>query len=248
MKTLIVGYGRMGKEVEAVLKVRNHAIIGRIDAQEGVGDTTNLSDELLAKTDVVIEFSLPQAVFANAVRYAAAKKPAVVGTTGWEADREKVKQAVLAGGSAYLWGSNFSLGAHIFFFFFEKAARLIDPFPEYDIMAYELHHNKKKDSPSGTALTLGKKIVENCTRKKRIVTETLERQIEADELHIGSVRGGSIPGTHTVLLDSLADTIEITHCARSRAGFALGAVLAAEWIREKKGFFSVEDFIKDIFT
>ena len=123
---------------------------------------------------------------------------------------------------------------------------LANAVPDYDIMVHELHHKLKKDSPSGTAITLAEKILANCDRKTKIVTQCLDRRIEPEELHVSSTRGGSIPGIHTMYMDSPADTIEITHSARSRGGFALGAVMAAEWIKGKKGFYSVEDFIKEI--
>ncbi|HOV63554.1 MAG TPA: 4-hydroxy-tetrahydrodipicolinate reductase [Spirochaetia bacterium] len=245
MKVLIVGYGSMGKEVEKVLLSRGHEIAGRIDPAQTGGVFPELTDELMGRADAAIEFALPQAVIPHAKMYARNHIPAVVGTTGWDAARSEVKTIIEGSGGTYLWGSNFSIGAHIFFALAEQAARLINPVPEYDILAYEIHHNRKKDSPSGTALTLGERILRANDRKKTIVTERLDRAIEPSELHIASVRGGSIPGTHTVLIDSASDTIEITHRARNRGGFALGAVFAAEWLIGKKGFFSVEEFIED---
>ncbi|HAK46527.1 MAG TPA: 4-hydroxy-tetrahydrodipicolinate reductase, partial [Spirochaeta sp.] len=127
----------------------------------------------------------------------------------------------------------------------EKAAALMNSADQYDIMVNEYHHKLKKDSPSGTALTIAEKIINNSDLKSEIVTDRLDRAIEPRELHVGSIRGGAIPGTHTVTLDSAADSIEIKHTARSRGGFALGAVLAAEWLKGKKGFFRVEDFISE---
>ncbi|GAB4221702.1 MAG: 4-hydroxy-tetrahydrodipicolinate reductase [Spirochaetales bacterium] len=247
MHVLIMGYGKMGHEIEAVLQERGHHIVARIDEKPGLGDGTQPTDRQLSETEVVIEFSQPHAVVSNARLYAEAKVPAVVGTTGWKASEEEVKRIVLNAGTAYLRASNFSIGAHLFFALAEEAARMIQSLPQYDILLYEIHHNQKKDSPSGTALSAAERILQALPRKKRIVTERLDRQIEPDELHVASVRGGTIPGVHTVLLDSAADTIEITHSARNRRGFALGAVLAAEWIRGKKGFLGVEDFIKDLF-
>ncbi len=247
MNVLIMGYGKMGHEIESVLRERGHRIVARIDEKPGLGDGTTPTDKQLAETDVVIEFSQPHAVVPNARLYAKAKVPAVVGTTGWKASEEEVKRVVLDAGIAYLRASNFSIGAHLFFALAEEAARLIQSLPQYDILLYEIHHNQKKDSPSGTALTAAERILHALPRKKRIVTEKLDRQIEPDELHVASVRGGAVPGIHTILLDSEADTLEITHSARSRKGFALGAVLAAEWIRGRTGFLGVEDFIKDLF-
>ncbi len=238
----------MGREIEAVLLRRGHRVTARIDPERQDADAAECTPEMADEADTAIEFALRSGVAANARFYAEHGLSAVVGTTGWEDTRDEVKRLVEEKGTlGYIWGANFSIGAHILFALTEKAARIADKLPDYDIMAYELHHGKKKDSPSGTALRIGERILENTDRKKRIITEKLDRRIEADELHIASVRGGSIPGIHTVLLDSPADTIEVRHTARNRSGFALGAVLAAEWVADKKGFFQVEDFIKDFF-
>jgi len=248
MKVMIVGYGRMGHEIEPILLQRGHEVVARVDEKEGVGDSVRPEPKQLEAADVAIEFSLPEAVRKNAAIYAAAKLSAVVGTTSWKKDEAEVRAMVEKSGIGFLKGSNFSIGAHLFFALVEEAARLIDPVPNYDIMLYEIHHNQKKDSPSGTALTAGERILKNLPRKKRIVTERLDRQIAPDEVHVASVRGGTVPGTHTLMLDSLADSIEITHTARSRGGFALGAVLAAEWLVGRKGFYEVEDFIRETFA
>jgi 4-hydroxy-tetrahydrodipicolinate reductase len=237
----------MGHEIEAVLLARGHGIVARIDEKPGLGDATTPSKEHLREADVAIEFSLSEGVKKNAAIYAEAGLAAVVGTTGWKKDEAEVRGLVEKAGSGYVRGSNFSIGAHIFFALAEEAARLINPFPNYDVMLHEIHHNQKKDSPSGTALTAGERILKGLDRKTKIVTERLDRQILPEEIHIASVRGGTVPGTHTLVLDSLADSIEVTHTARSRNGFALGAVLAAEWIIGKKGFYTVEDFITEIF-
>ena len=244
MNVLLVGYGRMGLLVESILRERNHTIAGRVDPS-GNGDYTKLTVDTVKKADMVIEFSLPASVIENAGIYADAGVPAVVGTTGWDAHRDEVRGLIEKSGGTYMWGSNFSIGAHILFILTEKAAELINKTGSYDIMVDEYHHRMKKDSPSGTALTLAEKILNNNDSKTKIVTETLDRAIEPHELHVGSVRGGYIPGTHTVTLDSSADTIELKHTARSRGGFALGAVLASEWLAGKKGFFRIEDFISD---
>ena len=246
MKVLIVGYGRMGREIEIICRERKHEISGRIDISAGDADFSNLSNDALKGSDIAIEFSLPEGVLQNARAYASAGLPAVVGTTGWEKDRDLVRSLIENSGSAYLWGSNFSLGAHLFFRLVNKAASMINSVPDYDILGYELHHHNKKDSPSGTALVMAEGILKHNKKKTSIITDKLNRAPKPEELHVASVRGGSIPGIHTVLLDSAADTIEIKHSARNRSGFALGAVMAAEWILGKKGFYSVEDFIQEI--
>ncbi len=233
--------------VEEILLKRGHTIAGRIDPS-GNGDYSRLTSEVLKGADTVIEFALPDSIKENAQLYTDAGVPAVVGTTGWDHKRDQIKALVEQGGGSYLWGSNFSIGAHILFMLTEKAASLINSAEQYDIMVNEYHHKLKKDSPSGTALTIGEKIINNSDLKSKIVTERLDRAIEGNELHIGSVRGGAIPGTHSVIMDSDADTIEIRHTARNRSGFALGSVLAAEWLIGKKGFFRVEDFISTSFV
>ena len=244
MNVLIVGYGRMGRIIEQILTERGHSIAGRVDPS-GSGDFKELSASVLAEADAAIEFALPDSIRENAGLYAEAGVPAVVGTTGWDARRDEIRSCVEERNGTLLWGSNFSIGAHMFMMIAEKAAALVNSAPQYDIMLNEYHHKLKKDSPSGTALTTAEKIIDISRYKNKIVTETLDRAINPDELHVGSVRGGSIPGTHTVTLDSDADTIEITHTARNRNGFALGAVLAAEWVADKKGFYRIEDFISE---
>jgi 4-hydroxy-tetrahydrodipicolinate reductase len=244
MKALIVGYGKMGKEIESILLARNHTITARID-QFG-GDFPEITKDIALQADVAIEFSLPDAVITNAVIYADFGLNAVVGTTGWLDRIDVVKKTVIKGNIGFLYGSNFSIGAHMFFKIVALASRLCNPLPEYDIMGYEIHHKRKKDSPSGTANSIAKIILDSSEKKETIVTDKLDRAIQPNELHFASVRGGEIPGIHTVLLDSAADTIELTHSARSRSGFALGAVMAAEWLGNKKGFYTVEDFIGEI--
>jgi 4-hydroxy-tetrahydrodipicolinate reductase len=169
-----------------------------------------------------------------------------MGTTGWENIREQIAKKVDEAGIGFIWGSNFSVGANLFVNFVGKATAIINKFPEYDILLHEYHHKRKKDSPSGTALMTAEEIINKSDKKSAIVTERLDRQIKADELHVSSTRGGDIPGTHIVMFDSVADTIELTHRARNRGGFALGSVIAAEWIINKKGFIKVEDFFKEL--
>ena len=246
MNVLIVGYGNMGREVEHVLKQRGHTVSARIDPVDPEADRRQIDEETATASDVAIEFSLPDAVVANADRYAQYGLNAVVGTTGWSKQLDSVKAILSEKPIGLVHGSNFSVGAQVFLRIVAFATRLVDALPEYDILAYEIHHKRKKDSPSGTALTLADTVLENSTRKGRIVTERLDRQREDDELHLASVRGGQIPGIHTVLVDSLADTVELTHRARTRGGFALGAVMAGEWIRQKKGLYTVSDFIEAI--
>ena len=250
MNVLIVGYGRMGHEVEAVLQARGHQVSARIDRTPGAGDSTELSSEILRSSHAAIEFSLPDGVIDHVRTYAAAGLPAVVGTTGWDDRRAEAKTIVEGYQAALVYGSNFSLGAQMFFQLVERAAAMIADLPEYDVMVTEWHHQQKKDSPSGTALTTADRILRNLPRKTEINTGRLDRAIRSEELHVASVRGGWIPGIHQVMVDSAADTIEIRHTARNRSGLALGAVLAAEWLaaRPQAGFIEVEDFARQYFT
>ena len=250
MNVLIVGYGRMGHEVEAILQARGHHVSARIDKTPGVGDSTELSSEILRASQAVIEFSLPEAVIDHVRTYAAAGLPAIVGTTGWDDRKPEAKTIVEGYQASLIHGTNFSLGAQMFFQLVERASAMIADLPEYDLMVTEWHHKLKKDSPSGTALTTADRILRNLPRKTEINTGRLDRAIRDDELHVVSVRGGSIPGIHQVLLDSAADTIEVRHTARNRSGFALGAVLAAEWLsaRPQAGFVDVEEFARQYFA
>ena len=241
MTFLLVGYGRMGREVESVLTTRGHEVSARIDPVDEEADCKTLSTKLLESADAAIEFSLADAVLTNAELYLQTNTPAVVGTTGWENQRDEVASLFAKKGS-YLWGSNFSVGVQIFLHLVEKTTAMADKLGTYDVLSYEIHHKHKKDSPSGTALTVGERILRGASNKTRIVTSRLDRPIEPEEVHVSSVRGGSIQGIHTLLLDSEVDTIEMKHSAKNRGGFALGAVLATEWLIGRKGFYSVEDF------
>jgi 4-hydroxy-tetrahydrodipicolinate reductase len=245
MRIAINGYGSMGKEVEKALLLRGHTVAARIDPVQPA-DAKSLTKEIASAADVAIEFSTPDSALANAELYARFGLSAVVGTTGWHGKLEEMKTILAKSRIGFLYGSNFSVGAHMYFALVAAAAELACSSPEYDILGYEIHHKRKKDSPSGTALSIAKIITSQHDRQKKLVTEKLDRAIGKDELHFASVRGGEFPGTHTVLLDSLFDTIELTHTARSRGGFALGSVRAAEWLSGKKGIFEVGDFIRDI--
>ena len=250
MNVLIVGYGRMGHEVESILLARGHQVSARVDRTPGVGDTHELSSEILRSSQAVIEFSLPEGVVDHVRTYAAAGLPAVVGTTGWDDRKDEAKTIVEGYQAALIHGTNFSLGAQMFFQLVERAAAMIADLPEYDIMVTEWHHRLKKDSPSGTALTTADRILRNLPRKTELNTGRIDRAIRDEELHVASVRGGWVPGIHQVMIDSAADTLEIRHTARTRSGFALGAVLAAEWLftRPQIGFIEVEEFARQYFA
>ena len=241
---MIVGYGQMGKFVESVATERNHTIVARVDPVSA--EQSEITPGSIGDAECAIEFSVPEAAVPNARLYASLGLNAVVGTTGWYDKKEEVGERVREGGIGYLYGPNFSLGANIFFRMVAEAAAIINPFPDYDIYGYEIHHRHKKDSPSGTALKIADIILDRNTRKTNLVVDRLDRRIEEKELHFASVRGGENPGVHKVVLDSDADTIELVHSVRNRKGFALGAVLAAEWLKGQQGFFTVENFIDEI--
>jgi 4-hydroxy-tetrahydrodipicolinate reductase len=246
MRVAIVGYGSMGQEVERVLRAGGHQVAARIDPKAPEADARSLTEETARGVDAVIEFSHADAVLDNARLYVRYGLNAVVGTTGWYGKLEDLKSILKDGKIGFVYGSNFSIGAHLFFALVAAAVELSNPFPEYDILGWEVHHKRKKDSPSGTALSLARIITSLHARKKKVVTDKLDRAPNQDELHFASVRGGEVPGIHTVLLDSIHDTIELTHSARNRGGLAVGAVRAAQWIQGKKGIFEVNDFIQDI--
>jgi 4-hydroxy-tetrahydrodipicolinate reductase len=174
--------------------------------------------------------------------------PVVVGTTGWQDHLEEIRCAVEAAGTSLLWASNFSLGVNLFYRIAVYAARLMDPFSEYDVGGWEAHHNKKADSPSGTARTLVEGVLAQMSRKTTPVWETLDRPPKAEELHYPSLRVGAMPGVHTLIFDSPADTIEITHTARNREGFAAGALRATEWLVRRRGcgVFTMDDVLAEI--
>jgi len=241
-----MGYGRMGREVEKILLTRGHRIVSRVDPG-GIGDELKPSQESLDAADAVIEFALPGEIEKNAEIYSRCGLKAVVGTTGWEDKKEEVLKPFANSEGAYLYGSNFSIGAHLFFRLTAAASRMINKVEEYDVMLCEYHHSKKIDAPSGTALTAAQLVIDNLDRKKEIFPGNPPGAIKPEQLHVASVRGGSIPGIHTLTLDSPADSVEISHNARNRSGFALGAVMAAEWLMNNKtGVFTVDDFISDL--
>ena len=262
MKLALFGYGSMGHEIEAVATGRGHRVVLCVDpaaagpeggspasrdTPDGGGTpkivTAVHGAEALEEVDCVIEFAQSGGVLENARLYAAAGVPAVVGTTGWDDQRETVRAEVEQAGAAYLYGANFSVGANVFVYIVEAATRALNAVEAYDVAVAETHHNRKADSPSGTAIAVADRILANLDRKSTVQPETLHRPIQKEELHVGSTRVGSVPGIHRVLFDSPADSIEISHSARSRGGFALGAVLAAEWLPGRTGFFGVDDFM-----
>jgi 4-hydroxy-tetrahydrodipicolinate reductase len=245
MKIVIVGYGRMGREIEEALRSRGHDAVHRVDPS-GSGDVKQLDGKILKDADGIIEFALPEGLLDRVALYEASGKPAVLGTTGCDAMLPRARQIYSSSKSALLRGSNFSIGAHLFFRLTAAAARLVDRAEEYDVAITEYHHNRKADYPSGTALTAAKGVLDAMTRKTRIVSTLPDGPIPAEALQVASVRVGSVPGTHEMRMDSPADYLTIKHEARGRGGFALGAVRGLEWLTDRSGWYEADAFIDDL--
>ena len=240
MNISISGYGKMGREVERIARERGHKI-------GIIADTSQELKNINAQnTDVVIDFSLPENVVENIKILAKNKVNIVVGTTGWYDQLASVQKIVADNKIGFLWSSNFSIGVNLFFRLTEAAAKLVNQAEEYDVWATEIHHNNKVDSPSGTAKTLEDILLASIQRKTKIVEEKLDRKIKSNEIHFSSTRGGLVNFGHTIGFDSEADCIKIEHAARNRNGYVLGAVKAAEWLGNKKGYFEMDDFMKYI--
>lgn len=223
----IVGYGKMGKEVESLAKEKGFEITDIFDIDNPLNANGNY------RFDVAIDFTSPDVVIENIHKYAKLKKNAVIGTTGWYEHFLDVKKIVEEAGIGLIYSSNFSVGVQIYFKVIEEISKLMDSFEEYDPFVYEIHHRYKKDSPSGTALTIGNILLENLKRKQRISTSA--NATTPDSIGIASLRGGEVVGIHSVTFDSVFDSIEVIHRAKSRKGFALGALLASQIIFGKKG-------------
>lgn len=238
MKIALVGFGNMGKEIERLIKEDGrHEVVSR-SLEEGKGD---LDLEGIKKADVVIDFTSPEIVLENIKKVASLGKNIVVGTTGWYEHLDEVKKVVKKSKIGLIYSGNFSIGANIFFKIAAFSSKLFAKFDGYDVYGFEVHHTGKKDSPSGTALRIVKEIMGNFPTKKKIQSDKLNRQIQPDELHFASVRGGRNPGFHQVVFESNADSITLSHQAHNRSGFGKGAILAAKFIKGKKGFYSFDE-------
>ena len=241
MKIALLGYGKMGRIIEQFALDRGHEIVLKID-ENSLDQRTK---ENLQNADIAIDFSTPNSVISNINCCFEAGLPLVVGTTGWYDQLAEIKEECLATGNALLYASNFSVGVNVFFFVNEVLSKIMNRYPQYDVLVEEIHHTQKLDSPSGTAITIAEGILEGLDRKKTWVNELVgngeELVTKPEQLLIESHRIEDVPGTHTVVYSSEVDDIEFKHKAHGRAGFALGAVLAAEWLLDKKGFYTVKD-------
>ncbi|MCI0417707.1 MAG: 4-hydroxy-tetrahydrodipicolinate reductase [Acidobacteria bacterium] len=246
MKIALIGYGKMGREVEQAARQRGHAIAARIDPLSKDGSALEVSAQSIGSADVCIEFTQPEAAVRNVEQTARLHKPLVVGTTGWYEHLPAVEKMVVQEKTGLVYAPNFSLGVNLFYRIAETAARLFHRFEEYDVCGMETHHRRKVDSPSGTARKLSEIVLQHFPRKQRVVGDSLNRAIEPEEFHLVSLRAGHFPGTHSLVFDSAADTVELAHTARSRAGFASGALLAAEWIVGRQGIYTFEQVLEDL--
>ena len=230
MKIALVGYGKMGKIIDEISQRRGHEVVARLK------ETPNR--ESLKDADVMIEFSNPEAAFENIKVCLENKIPVICGTTGWLDKKPEIERIAVEQNSAFLYGSNFSLGVNLFFAINEKLAKLMNNVDEYHCQLEEIHHIHKKDAPSGTAISIAEGIIENSKYEAWKLDETKDK-----ELGIFAIREDEVPGTHSVFYRSEVDEIEIKHTAFNRNGFALGAVIAAEWIVGKQGVFSMKDVL-----
>lgn len=230
MKIAIIGYGKMGKIIDEISQSRGHEVVARL---KETPTAENLND-----ADVAIEFSNPEVAFQNIKTCLENHIPVICGTTGWLTQKPEIEKLALENNTPFLYGSNFSLGVNLFFALNENLAKLMSKTKEYSVQLEEIHHIHKLDAPSGTAISLAEGIIQNSDFEAWKLDETKDK-----ELGIFAIREDEVPGTHSVFYKSEVDEIEIKHTAYNRNGFALGAVIAAEWIADKKGVFSMKDVL-----
>ncbi len=237
MKIALIGYGKMGKMIEQIAKERGHEIVSIID----IDNRQDFDTDAFRSADVAIEFTAPQAAYDNYLKAFAQGVKVVSGSTGWMKDHgDDVRRMCSEEGQTLFWASNFSIGVAIFSAVNRYLAHIMNQFPQYDVELEETHHVHKLDHPSGTAITLADEIVERLDRKTAWTEETTDPEM----LRVDHIRRGEVPGIHTVRYDSEADLITITHDAHSRKGFALGAVLAAEYTKDHQGLLTISDMFK----
>lgn len=234
MRIGLIGYGKMGKEIEQIALQRGHIISFKATSK------TPLTQELLQEADVAIEFTTPHTVLTNIEKCFDANLPLVVGTTGWYDNFESIKTKCAQGGQSLFYATNFSVGVNLFWKLTEQFAKLMNSYPEYEACMQEIHHVHKLDKPSGTAITTAEKLMANQSQKDKW---TLESKHGKSELFIDVIRTDEVPGTHTVYYKSAIDEISLTHLAYNRKGFALGSVLAAEFLKGKRGVYTMSDML-----
>ncbi len=238
MNIAIIGYGKMGREIEKILISRGHSVGLVID----IDNAEDLNSEKRASIDVAIEFSAPTAAYQNIVRCIEASTPVVSGTTAWLERYDEIVALTKSKNGAFFYASNFSIGVNLFFDINRRLAKLMNKYPQYDVTLEEVHHTQKKDAPSGTAITLAEGILEGIERKKSWVCKPTT---EPEELEVAAIRRSVVPGTHTITWESSVDLISIEHLAKGREGFALGAVVAAEFLAGKCGVYTMSDLLSE---
>jgi 4-hydroxy-tetrahydrodipicolinate reductase len=236
MNIALIGYGKMGKAIEEIALQRGHRIVLKIDEH----NIPDFNPGTMGEADVAIEFTSPHSAPGNVRKAIEWDVPVVCGSTGWADKMEEIRELVANRNGSFIYASNFSVGVNIFFEINRKLAVMMASHSEYDVSLEETHHTQKKDAPSGTAITLAEGVLEEVKRKKKWVNDI---STDPDELAIISHRIDPAPGTHAVKYSSAIDDIEIIHTAHNRTGFALGAVLAAEFIKDKKGIFSMKEVL-----
>ena len=236
MKIALIGYGKMGKAIEEIAVSRGHEIVLKIDEY----NLAEFNKKNVSSADVAIEFTGPHSAYDNVKKALEFDVPLVCGSTGWLDHLDEIKKLCMERGGSFIYASNFSVGVNIFFEINKKLATLMAHQKDYEVQVTEIHHTQKKDAPSGTAITIAEQILENLKRKKTWVNHVSDNP---KELEILSERIDPAPGIHKIKYSSAVDDIEIIHTAHSRQGFALGAVLAAEHIKDKKGIFSMKDVL-----
>ena len=243
MKLALVGTGQMGQAVEALASQREHEIVARFDIDNPFLDAEGA--EALNGADVLVDFSHPRVALPHMERYCDWNLSAVVGTTGWYDELEQVRSWVAKGKAGLLYAPNFSVGIALVVRALREIGPLLEQLPEYDVFIHEVHHTRKADSPSGTALMLADVLLEGLSRKEHAEVETQHSPIDPGALHVSSSRVGGVFGQHTVGLDSPFDHISLKHTAKNREGFAFGALKAAEWLRGREGLFTLDDVLAD---
>jgi len=241
MNLAIVGTGQMGQAVAALAPDRDHTIVAEFDSDRPLADAPPGSFD----ADMVIDFSLPSVALDHLRWYCENDQPAVVGTTGWYDSLPQVRTWVEKHSATILYAPNFSIGVAVLRRAVASVGPLLDALPDYDAFVHEIHHTNKVDSPSGTARMLGEVLIDQLQRKTHIDAEAQHNRIDPEALHVSSTRAGSVFGEHTVAFDSPYDRIELEHRAKSRHGFAFGALQAAEWLRGRTGLFTLEDVLDD---
>lgn len=236
MNIALIGYGKMGKEIEKILLEKGDNVSLIID----IDNTSDLCKEKMVGADVAIEFTAPHTAYNNIMKCLEIGVPVVCGTTAWLDRYDEVVEECNKRGGAFFYASNYSVGVNIFAEINHRLAQLMDSYQSYDVTMEEVHHTQKKDAPSGTAITLAEGILSGCSRKKSWICGTTTN---AEELEIGAIRRSVVPGTHTITWESEADSIKIEHMAKNRSGFALGAVLAAKFLAGKSGVYTMKDLL-----